>query len=70
MKQSGEKTTHFNEYHDASYDDVRTIPDFYDNLYPDADRPETGFAQPRGKNAKKKENVQNREKTGETSAES
>ena len=50
MKQSGEKTTRFNEYHDASYDDVRTIPDFYDNLYPNADRPETGFVQPHGKN--------------------
>ena len=70
MKQSGEKTSRFNEYHDASYDDVRTIPDFYDNLYPSADRPETGFPQPQGSASKKREKTKNREKSGETSAES
>lgn len=66
MKQSGEKTTRFNEYHDASYDDVRTIPDFYDNLYPSADRPETGFAQLHGNISKKREKVKNNEKSNET----
>lgn len=66
MKQSGEKTTRFNEYHDASYDDVRTIPDFYDNLYPDADRPETGFVQLHGNISKKREKAKNNEKSNET----
>ena len=70
MKQPGEKASRFNEYHDASYDDVRTIPDFYDNLYPNADRPETGFPQSHEKMLKKREKTKNNEKSNKTGSES
>ena len=66
MKQFGDKKTRFNEYHDASYDDVRTIPDFYDNLYPTADRPEQDFSEPINSRTKKRENRQKKENPGET----
>ena len=46
MNKANDKNQRLGEYGDVSYEDVRTIPDFYDNLYPSADRPETGFPIP------------------------
>ncbi len=65
MSKPNEKEPRFNEYHDASYEDVRTIPDFYDNLYPTADKEENGFPAPSKSYTKKREKQRNSENSGE-----
>ncbi len=66
MNKANDKNQRLGEYGDVSYEDVRTIPDFYDNLYPSADRPETGFPIPAERKIKKIEKTQKSEKKQET----
>lgn len=66
MNKANDKNQRLGEYGDVSYEDVRTIPDFYDNLYPSAERPETGFPIPAKSKIKKREKTQKNEKTQET----
>ncbi len=52
------------DYEDAAFEDVRTIPDFYDELYPTAERPIDGKRNANLQNSKKKrKTVRNDEKS-------
>lgn len=42
------------DYEDATFEDIRTIPDFYDELYPSAERPMDGKQSATLQNSKKK----------------
>ena len=44
-------------------DDIRTIPDFYDNLYPAAEAPENSIIIRKSKQVKKRASTKNSEKS-------
>lgn len=50
------------EYYDRSFEDIRTIPDLYDNLYPANDQ---GDASVYSKSVKKSKNTRKHEKPKE-----
>ncbi len=60
-----EKHVYPSDFTDRSFEDVRTIPDFYDNLYPSAERPPDGKPKSNAQNnSKKRKTVRNNEKNG------
>lgn len=53
------------DFSDRAFEDVRTIPDFYDNLYPSAERQPDGKPMSNLQNSSKKQkSVRNNEKHG------
>lgn len=64
-----EKKPHPVDFHDASFDDVRTIPDFYDNLYPSNDSGDSVLLSMSVKPKRKYEKKRKSEKKSENSSE-
>ena len=62
MLRMNKKNSFSQDYNDLSFEDVRTIPDFYDNLYPSNDSDESYVLSTSLKPAKKLNKVRKNQK--------